>query len=152
MCKEESNIYNNIRRRARLYLPDYPQEEWCDFRQDYESGMTLKQIAEKYLCDPRTVRKSITANKSSSEIGSQTAPTKLAAFAERIDALYGEYVFRSPDSSSGKQGICEISRRITDQLQQDGYTGSERTVRNYLRSNYQFVARQDEEDKEADNA
>lgn len=152
MCKEESNIYNNIRRRERLYPPDYPQEEWCDFRQDYESGMTLKQIAEKYLCDPRTVRKSIMANKPSSEIGRQTAPTKLASFIKRIDALYREYVFRSLDNNSEKQGICDISRRITDQLQQDGYTGSERTVRNYLRSNYQFVARPDEEDKEADNA
>ena len=135
-----------------MSFPEYPQEEWCDFRLDYESGMTLKQIAEKYLCDPRTVRKSITANKSSSEIGRQTAPTKLAAFVEEIDALYGEYVYRSPDSSSEKQGICELSRRITDQLQQDGYTGSERTVRNYLRSNYQFVARPDKEDEEAENA
>ena len=40
----------------RLSLPDLPEEKWSDFRKDHEGGMTLKAIAEKYMCDPRTVR------------------------------------------------------------------------------------------------
>ena len=61
----------------RLNLPDLPQEEWCDFRWDYESGMTLKQIAAKYICDPRTVRQSLLRNADSRCIGHRRAPTIL---------------------------------------------------------------------------
>ena len=143
MCKEEKPTNKRIEPNGRLYLPEMPEEEWCDFRQDYESGMTLKLIAEKYLCDPRTVRKCIIANKQSSEIGRQMAPTKLAAYIGRIDTLYREYTFSPAGSISERSGICDISRRITAQLQLEGYTGSERTVRNYLRAKYQFVTEPD---------
>ena len=43
-------------------LPALPSEEWCDFRKDYEAGMTMKSIAEKYMCDPRTVRNHLRSN------------------------------------------------------------------------------------------
>ena len=62
MCKEKKIIYNRTTQNRRLNPPDIPEKEWSDFRCDYESGMTLKMIAEKYFCDPRTVRKSIMTN------------------------------------------------------------------------------------------
>ena len=142
MCKEKKIIYSRTAQRRRIPLPDLPEGEWCDFRCDYESGMTLKDIAEKYFCDPRTVRRCIFANKSSSELGKQMELTKLAAFSEQIDSLYWEIV-DAQDISKKKIGICDISRRITAELEAEGYTGSERTVRNYLRSHYQFVTDMD---------
>lgn len=43
MCKEKL-IDNRTRQRERIPLPNYPESEWCDFRRDYESGMTLKKL------------------------------------------------------------------------------------------------------------
>ena len=117
-------------------LPDLPPEDWCDFRIDYEAGMTLKEIARKYMCDPRTVRKCIRLNQSSTEIGRQNAPTKLTHWIESIDSLYAEYSQINP-----APGICRMSSLITERLKALGYTGSERTVRNYLRVKYQSLSR-----------
>ena len=119
------------RRSRRLNLPDFPQEEWCDFRRDYESGMTLKQIAEKYICDPRTVRQSMLRNTESSCIGHRRAPTILAPYL----SIISEFANQNADSGS----ICRISRELTGQLREAGYTGSERTVRNYLRNYYHVL-------------
>ena len=110
MCKEKL-IDNRTRQRERLPLPDYPESEWCDFRRDYESGMTFKKIAEKYCCDPRTVKKCIWYNKSSAELGSQRKPTKIAAFVDLIDTEYQEIVF-GKSFASEEIGICLISGTI----------------------------------------
>ena len=141
MCKEII-IDNRIRQRGRIPLPDYPEIEWCDFRRDYESGMTLKQIAEKYHCDSRTVKRFIWYNRSSSELGKQMVPTKIEPFIDRLEYLYGKYI-----DNDEHTGICEISRLITEQLINEGYTGGERTVRNYLRAKYQHVTDPDEPEK-----
>jgi len=149
MCKEKI-IDNRTRQRERIPLPNYPEREWCDFRRDYESGMTYKKIVEKYCCDPRTVKRCIWYNKSSIELGSQTKPTKIAAFVDLIDAEYCEIVFGQSDHTE-TPGICDISDRITEVLKQNGYTGGERTVRNYLRVTYQFAKDPDEPGKEQGN-
>ena len=127
----------------RIVLRDMPEDQKCDFRRDYESGKTLKDIAEKYCCDPRTVRRCILNNKSSSELGRQTAPTKLTEFMGLIDSMYCEIV--SPVHQLSKPpGICEISRMVTTQIREKGYSGSERTVRNYLRIKHRFVIKEEE--------
>ena len=143
MCKEKKIIYKRTTQSKRLHPPDIPEADWCDFRLDYESGLTLRMIAEKYFCDPRTVRKCILANKPSSEIGKQSEPTKLAAYIEQIDSLYQDFILIQ-QTMHKKAGICDISRKITKILAEEGYTGSERTVRNYLRNTYQFVTDPDE--------
>ena len=124
--------------RKALLLPQISSDKWCDFRIDYESGMTLKSIAEKYICDPRTVRRCLLNNKSSSELGSQTAPTKLSAYIDQIHMLFQEYTDQVVVSGN-LTGICHISKKITQSLRMSGYKGSERTVRNYLRARYQFT-------------
>ena len=113
----------------RLSLPDIPQNHWCDFRRDYESGLSLKAIAQKYVCDPRTVRTLMNLNKGSAEIGKQRAPTVLTKWLPKIRALYQEL-------SDEGMSICIISRHITEQLKKEGYRGTERTIRNYLRTQY----------------
>ena len=110
----------------KLQPPPIPPEEWCDFRIAYEQRQSLKQIADIFFCDPRTVRQCILLNKSSHELGRQWAPTKLTPFLPVIESLYKE--------ASGNIGICALSRIITDKIQNEGYAGSERTVRNYLRN------------------
>lgn len=141
MCKKKI-IYNRTRQNGQttLPLPDIPESEWCDFRRDYESGMTFKRIAEKYLCDPRTVKKCIRENKPSSRLGEQTGPTKIAGFTDQIDARFRQLISEKR-SLSMKVGICEISSTITDEIRKKGYTGGERTVRDYLRKKYRTVER-----------
>jgi len=149
MCKEKI-IDNRTRQRERIPLPDIPTDQWCDFRRDYESGMTFKKIAEKYVCDSRTVKSCILNNKSSNELGSQRKPTKIASFVDLIDTEYQEIVF-GKSFASEEIGICEISERITELLKQNGYTGGERTVRNYLRITYQFARDPEEPGEEQGN-
>jgi len=139
MCKEKQIVYDKSIRTSRLHLPKIPMDEWCDFRLDYESGMNLKMIAEKYMCDPRTVKRCLFTNKSSDNLGKQTEPTKIAAFADAVNSLYKEYVSESRRADTGCIRICDISRKITAELQSCGYTGTERTVRNYLRAHYRFA-------------
>ena len=137
-------IYSNKESGSRLKFqpPDLSPEKWCDFRQEYESGLSLKAIAQIHLCDPRTVRICIIHNRGSQELGRQTAPTKLAPFAEMIDTLLQKYSASEPDCKPSKTlvkrktGICALSQMITLDLKKIGYSGSERTVRNYLRNKY----------------
>ena len=117
----------------RLPLPDIPRDRWCDFRREYEAGMSLKAIAAQHICDPRTVRRLLLLNKGSEHIGQQHAPTVLDPWVPLIQ----EQLQTLPE---GSVGICTASRAITARLRQDGYTGSERTVRNYLRSRYHIEA------------
>ena len=145
MCREKI-VDNRTRQRGHIPLPDIPEAEWCDFRREYESGMTLKKIAEKYYCDSRTVKSCILNNKSSTELGSQKKPTKITAYIDQIDAEYRKIVY-DYSFTYEECGICEISKKITESIKQNGYDGSERTVRNYLRITYQFPRDPDEPGK-----
>jgi len=149
MCKEKK-VDNRTRQRRHIPLPNITEGEWCDFRRDYESGMTLKRIAEKYYCDSRTVKSCILNNKSSSELGRQKKPTKIAAFVDLIDSEFRKIISDRNFISEGIR-ICEISEKITETIQQSGYDGSERTVRNYLRITYQFPIDSDTSGKESGN-
>ncbi len=147
--------------RYRFQLPEIPHGCWCDFRRDFESGMTLKSIGIKYHCDQRTVRSCIILNKSSSELGHQYAPTKLEPYIPEIERLYqilssggtpqsAEQNIAHKADSSPRQlasqsaqtypsvipGITRFSRLITQKIAEFGYTGSERLVRNYLRTKF----------------
>lgn len=122
---------------ARLPLPELSPDEWSDFRRDYENGMSLKDIADKYICDPRTVRNLLIINRNSYEIGRQRVPTRLDPYIELIENYCS--------SSDGETGICALSRQITAEIQKQGYRGSERTVRNYLRSRFYILQKKGNE-------
>ena len=117
-----------------LQLPDLPPEQWSDFRREYETNKdtTLKDIARKYHCDPRSVRKHLLLNKGSADLGHQLQPTKLSPYLNEIDQMYEAYT----KASVKPYGICQISKKITETIRAAGYTGSERSVRNHLREKY----------------
>lgn len=108
----------------RILLPDIPKEQWSDFRTDFENSMTLKDIADKYHCDPRTVKTALPLNRGSSDFGKWTTPKKLEAYKNSIITA----ISHGDDFKS----LSNLSQRITSEIQKDGYSGSERTVRNYL--------------------
>lgn len=110
----------------RLVLPHVLQEEWCDFRIAFESGMTLKDIAIKFHCDPRTVRNAIANNRGSADLGKWTSQKKLEAHLDAITKVLGQ--------TTSIKSLSNLSQQITSEIQKNGYTGGERTVRNYLYS------------------
>ena len=143
-------MYHHIPQRKLVYLPrqhitfpDIPPDKWCDFRKDFEEGMTMKALGEKYCCDPRTVRKCLLQNRSSQDIGCQTAPTKLTPYLPEINRLFHKY---SPAAAN----LCMLSRQITEDLQSIGYVGSERTVRNHLRSIFYAISDKEEHQNASD--
>lgn len=110
----------------RIVLPDIPKEQWSDFRADYESGMTMKEIASKYFCDPRTVSSALSLNRGSSDFSKRIQPKKLAPHERTIAQLVRD--------TTEYKSLLKLSRRITAELQKEGYSGGERTVRNYLQT------------------
>lgn len=110
-----------------ILCPDIPPSNWCDFRIDYESGISLNQLAIKYNCDHRTVRNAIIKNKNSCDIGARTTTQKLSKFIPCINS----FLQANPDLVNN-QSIYKLSCQITLVLQKLGYSGSERTVRTYL--------------------
>ena len=113
-------------KRNSVYLPDIPKEQWSDFRVDYESGMTMKEIASKYYCDPRTVSSALSLNRGSSDFSKRIQPRKLDPHEETISRLVR--------NTSDYKSLSKLSQHVTSELQKEGYSGGERTVRNYLKT------------------
>ena len=114
----------NIKRR--IECPNIPPEEWCDYRRDYEAGLSLECIAQKYGCDHQTVRNAIIKNKGSCDIGKKTTPRKISDYTREIDRLIELYC------KDHGLSMLRLSTQITSELKKSGYPGSERTVRNHL--------------------
>ena len=110
----------------RIVLPNVPRELWSDFRIDFENGMSLKDIASKYYCDPRTVRAALSNNRGSADFGKWSSQKKLEAHIDSISAVISD--------TTQIKSLSELSRQITSKIQEEGYSGGERTVRNYLSS------------------
>lgn len=140
--REEMILSNNKSIPRPFHPPKLTEEEWCDFRIDYETGMTLKDIAAKYFCDPRTVRRCILQNRSSESIGKQVAPTRLEPYIDHVAELYQQQI-RDQETEKAISGICKISSFITKKLKEEGYQGGERTVRNYLRQKHPITVEKD---------
>lgn len=125
-----SNIRERRKHNIRFPMPDIPREMWCDFRVDFvENRMTLVQLAEKYYCDPRTVRSCIQHNKSSFDLGKKSTPTRIQIYEKQIHELISQNVDQLPENIDSVYGL---SRHLYPALQEMGYTGSERTLRNHL--------------------
>ena len=115
---------------ARLTLPDLPREQWCDFRISYvEGNRTLVQLAEEYMCDPRTVKSCILRNKSSSSLGKKSVPTQIDLCKDEIRETLRKTL---PDLPESIHSIYQLSNYLLPILREQGYKGSERTLRNYL--------------------
>lgn len=126
------NKQNRRKHNIRFPMPDIPLALWCDFRIDFvEKGMTLAQLAEKYYCDPRTVRSCIQHNKSSDELGKKSTPTRIQSYEKQARELLIRSIQSLPPDISTVYGL---SQYLYPLLQKEGYTGSERTLRNHLQN------------------
>ena len=77
--------------RRKLSLPHLDKCEWSDLRREYESGMSVNAIAEKHVCDPRSVRRALKYNHSSAEIGKRVKPAITERYREQIREYYGKF-------------------------------------------------------------
>ena len=126
------NIHQRRKQTIKFSMPDIPREAWCDFRKDFvEKNMTLVQLAQKYCCDPRTVRNCIQHNKSSFELGKKSTPTHMQLYEQQVRELILHNIDRIPDNVST---VYSLSHHLYPLLQNHGYSGSERTLRNYLQT------------------
>lgn len=126
------NIHQRRKHTIKFSMPDIPREAWCDFRKDFvEKNMTLIQLAQKYCCDPRTVRNCIQHNKSSFELGKKSTPTHMQLYEQQVRELILHNIDRIPDNVST---VYSLSHHLYPLLQNHGYSGSERTLRNYLQT------------------
>ena len=124
------NIKERRKHNIRFPMPDIPREAWCDFRIDFvEKNMTLVQLAKKYYCDPRTVRNCNRHNKSSIDLVKKTTPTRIQVYEVQVRELLLQNIEKIPDDVSTVYGL---SHYLYPLLQEQGYTGSERTLRNHL--------------------
>lgn len=128
--------------RRKLVLPHLSKVEWSDIRREYESGMSVNAIAEAHVCDPRTVRRALKYNYSSTEIGKRIKPVITDRYREQIREYFQQF------NSGGS--LHAISCKITEQLRKEEYAGSERTIRNYLMKQ-PYVMKMIEETGHAEN-
>jgi hypothetical protein len=87
------------------------------------------QLAEEYMCDPRTVKACILRNKSSSSLGKKSVPTQIDLCKDEIRETLGKTL---PDLPETVHSIYQLSNYLLPILREQGYKGSERTLRNYL--------------------
>ena len=93
--------------------------------------MTLVQLAKKYCCDPRTVRNCILHNKSSFELGKKSTPIRMQLYEQQVRELLLHNIDGIPDNVST---VYSLSHHLYPLLQEQGYSGSERTLRNHLQT------------------
>ena len=119
------NRYSDTNDRRRLYIPEQPSEPKEPLRL-YLSGKSAAEVAEIIGCERRTAARLIKENLDVNDIGKwNSSHSKLSGYAELI---HDYTVMHSEKHSS----LLSLSTAIFTLLQKNGYTGSERTVRNYL--------------------
>lgn len=92
----------------------------------YLSGKTVSEVAEMLGCERRTAARLIRSNLDTSDIGRwDTSHKKLCGYTEIINVYVNDNI---DDYSS----VIALSRDLFHLLKKSGYTGSERTIRNYL--------------------
>ena len=99
--------------------PSYP-------RLLYKSGKTITEVAETLRCDRRTASRLIKNNLNEEDIGRWDAShKKLNGYTGIINSFIDSNISKYTSLLSFSKALCSL-------LAEQGYTGSERTVRNYL--------------------
>lgn len=114
----------------RLQIDDnLPESEWCDVRIEYlKDGKTVAQIAEERGCETRAISRMIKGNRSFSDLGRKRTPYRMDGYQETVERLLKSGAF------SDASQIMAITRKLLQHLRPLGYTGSERTLRDYLQT------------------
>lgn len=117
------------RNQRKLDITDsIPEAEWCEARILYiTKQMTVKEIADVFHCDIRTVSRMIRDNREPAEIGKQRTPYKIDAYKEVIE------LFLKSDQFKGMYQISTVADTLLEVLQPQGYSGSAKTIERHLR-------------------
>lgn len=114
----------------RLQIDDQiPEEQWSDARRQYileEKSLSL--IGKEQHMDPRTVSKLVKNNWNFDRVGKHQSPSKVEPYAGTILDLLTSGCFHR------YSGIMTVSEKILAHIRSLGYTGSERTLREYLKT------------------
>lgn len=114
----------------RLQIDDQiPEEQWSDARRQYileEKSLSL--IGKEQHMDPRTVSKLVKNNWNFDRVGKHQSPSKVEPYAGTILDLLTSGCFHR------YSGIMTVSEKILARIRSLGYTGSERTLREYLKT------------------
>ena len=114
----------------RLQIDDQiPEEQWSDARRQYileEKSLSL--IGKEQHMDPRTVSKLVKNNWNFDRVGKHQSPSKVEPYADAILDLLTSGCFHR------YSGIMTVSEKILAHIRSLGYTGSERTLREYLKT------------------
>lgn len=114
----------------RLQIDDQiPEEQWSDARRQYileEKSLSL--IGKEQHMDPRTVSKLVKNNWNFDRVGKHQCPSKVEPYAGTILDLLTSGCFHR------YSGIMTVSEKILARIRSLGYTGSERTLREYLKT------------------
>lgn len=106
-----------------------PEAQWSDVRREYlVEGKSFAQIARERCCDERTVARLVKENLCFADVGKKLTPSKTEGFQDLIEEL-----LKSGDYQDDDQ-ITLLSARILSILQGEGFCGSERTLREYLKT------------------
>lgn len=113
-------------RKQLIYLPELFSDAPSLPRMLYESGRSASEVADIIGCDRRTAARLIRENLDISDIGKWNhAHKKLDTFTGMINSFIDTKL-------KGYTSLSVFSRDLFHDLQKKGYTGSERTLRNYL--------------------
>ena len=119
----------SIKNRRLLIDDQIPEEQWSDARRQYileEKSLSL--IGKEQHMDPRTVSKLVKNNWNFDRVGKHQSPSKVEPYAGTILDLLTSGCFHR------YSGIMTVSEKILAHIRSLGYTGSERTLREYLKT------------------
>ena len=114
----------------RLQIDDQiPEEQWSDARRQYIlEEKSLGRIGKEQHMDPRTVSKLVKNNLNFDRVGKHQSPSKVEPYADAILDLLTSGCFHR------YSGIMTVSEKILARIRSLGYTGSERTLREHLKT------------------
>ena len=114
----------------RLQIDDQiPEEQWSDARRQYileEKSLSL--IGKEQHMDPRTVSKLVKNNWNFDRVGKHQSPSKVEPYADAILDFLTSGCFQR------YSGIMTVSEKILARIRSLGYIGSERTLREHLKT------------------
>ena len=119
----------SIKNRRLLIDDQIPEEQWSDARRQYIlEEKSLGLIGKEQHMDPRTVSKLVKNNLNFDRVGKHQSPSKVEPYAGAILDLLTSGCFHR------YSGIMTVSEKILARIRSLGYTGSERTLREYLKT------------------
>lgn len=119
----------SIKNRRLLIDDQIPEEQWSDARRQYiMEEKSLGRIGKEQHMDPRTVSKLVKNNLNFDRVGKHQSPSKVEPYAGAILDLLTSGCFHR------YSGIMTVSEKILARIRSLGYTGSERTLREYLKT------------------